>query len=86
MRKLTDDGWVTKSENPDDRRVTLLHITPKTQKAFDRIYDKFTGQHHDIMHGNCDACAANIGAQTFSNFERHIEDALTLAASWLPVT
>lgn len=81
LRKLTDEGWVTKSEDPDDRRVILLHITPRTQDAFDRIYDKLAGQHSDIKRSNCDACAANIRAQAFSDFERRIKDALTLATS-----
>lgn len=81
LRKLSDDGWVKKAEDPEDRRVILLHITPKTQAAFDRIYDKLAGQHTEIKRSNCDACIANIRSQAFTEFERRIKDALLQTAS-----
>ena len=40
LRSLGEDGWITRSENPDDVRVILLHITLQIQAAFDRIDDK----------------------------------------------
>lgn len=76
LRKLAEDGWVTKIEDPSDRRVILLHLTPKTQKAFDAIYDKLAGQHTEIKRSNCDACIANIRAQAFGEFEQRIKHAL----------
>ena len=80
LRKLTEDGWVVKEEDLDDRRVILLHGTDKTRDAFDRIFDKLSGQHSVIERTNCDACAVNIRAQAFTEFERRIKDALLEAS------
>lgn len=76
LRKLTQEGWLVKKEDADDRRVILLHVTPKTQTAFDNIYDKLSGQHVDIKRSNCDACIANVRAQAFTEFESRIKEAL----------
>ena len=76
LRRLSEDGWVTKTEDAEDRRVILLHITPKAQKAFDNIYDRLAGQHTDIKRSNCDTCIANVRAQAFTEFEQRIKDAL----------
>jgi DNA-binding MarR family transcriptional regulator len=80
LRKLTEEGWLVKSEDPSDRRVILLHITPKTQNAFDSIYDSLAVRHADIKRNNCAACIVNVGAQAFTEFEQRIKHALAEGA------
>lgn len=76
VRKLDEDGWISRSEDPDDKRVVLLHITPKTQAVFDAIYDSLGAHHAEIRRSNCEACAANIRAQAFAEFQSRIKGAL----------
>lgn len=76
LRKLADDGWITRTEDPEDKRVVLLDITPKTQAVFDKIYDSLDAHQRGIQRLNCEACAANIRAQAFSEFENRLRGAL----------
>lgn len=76
LRKLTDDGWITRTEDPDDKRAVLLNITPKTQAVFDKVYESLNAHHAGVQRLNCEACAANIRAQAFSEFEHRLRGAL----------
>lgn len=76
IRKLAEDGWITRSEDPDDKRVILLGITPRTQAVFDRIYDSLEDHHATIKRTNCDACASNIRAQALAEFQGRLRGAL----------
>lgn len=76
LRKLADDGWITRIEDPADKRVTLLDITPKTQSVFDKIFSSLDAHQLGIQRLNCEACTANIRAQAFSEFESRLRGAL----------
>lgn len=76
VRKLAEDGWITRTEDPDDKRVILLGITPHTQAVFNRIYDSLEGHHTDIKRANCDACVSNIRAQALAEFQGRLRGAL----------
>jgi len=76
LRKLADDGWITRTEDPEDKRVMLLDITPRTQAVFDMIYDSLDAHQLGVQRFNCQACAANMRAQAFSEFENRLRGAL----------
>ena len=77
IRKLSEDGWIARHEDPDDKRVMLLSITPKTQAVFDNVYDSLDAHHRGIRRSNCDACATHIRAQAFAEFETRLKGALS---------
>jgi len=77
LRKLEDEGWISRSDDPEDKRAHLLHITPKTQAVFDRIYDGLSAQQALVQRSNCEACVAHVRAQAFAEFEKRLHGALT---------
>lgn len=76
LRKLEEEGWISRVDDPGDKRAHLLHITPRTQAVFDRIYDSL-GAHQELaQRTNCAACVANVRAQAFTDFEKRLHGAL----------
>ena len=76
LHKLADDGWITRTEDQEDKRVVLLAITSKAEAVFKKIYESLEAHHLVIQRLNCEACAANIRAQAFSEYEHRLRDAL----------
>jgi DNA-binding MarR family transcriptional regulator len=46
---LEADGWVTRSPHPDDRRATIISITPASQAALTTLRDSYEGLAHDLL-------------------------------------
>jgi DNA-binding MarR family transcriptional regulator len=48
---LEADGWVTRSPHPDDRRATIIAITPTAQAALSTLRSSYEGLAHDLLAG-----------------------------------
>jgi DNA-binding MarR family transcriptional regulator len=46
---LEADGWVTRAPHPDDRRATLISITPAAQAALTTLRESYEGLAHDLL-------------------------------------
>jgi DNA-binding MarR family transcriptional regulator len=46
---LEADGWVTRSPHPDDRRATIISITPSAQDALSTLRSSYEGLAHDLL-------------------------------------
>jgi DNA-binding MarR family transcriptional regulator len=46
---LEADGWVTRSPHPDDRRATIISITPTAQAALLTLRSSYEGLAHDLL-------------------------------------
>jgi DNA-binding MarR family transcriptional regulator len=46
---LEADGWVTRSPHPDDRRATIVAITPAAQDALATLQEGYEGLAHDLL-------------------------------------
>jgi len=46
---LEADGWVTRSPHPDDRRATIIAITPAAETALASLRDNYEGLAHDLI-------------------------------------
>jgi DNA-binding MarR family transcriptional regulator len=46
---LEADGWVTRSPHPDDRRATIISITPTAQDALSTLRSSYEGLAHDLL-------------------------------------
>jgi DNA-binding MarR family transcriptional regulator len=46
---LEADGWVTRSPHPDDRRATIISITPAAEVALAGLRDNYEGLAHDLI-------------------------------------
>jgi DNA-binding MarR family transcriptional regulator len=46
---LEADGWVTRSPHPDDRRATIIAITPAAEAALLVLRDSYEGLAHDLL-------------------------------------
>jgi DNA-binding MarR family transcriptional regulator len=51
---LEADGWVTRSPHPDDRRATIIAITPAAEAALSVLRESYEGLAHDLL-DNVDA-------------------------------
>src|ERR1700728_1479725 len=48
---LEADGWVTRTPHPDDRRATIISITPTAQAALSTLRSSYEGLAHDLLAG-----------------------------------
>jgi DNA-binding MarR family transcriptional regulator len=48
---LEADGWVTRTPHPDDRRATIISITPAAQTALSTLRESYEGLAHDLLAG-----------------------------------
>jgi DNA-binding MarR family transcriptional regulator len=48
---LEADGWVTRTPHPDDRRATVISITPAAQAALATLRESYEGLAHDLLAG-----------------------------------
>jgi DNA-binding MarR family transcriptional regulator len=48
---LEADGWVTRSPHPDDRRATIISITPTAQAALSTLRSSYEELAHDLLVG-----------------------------------
>src|ERR1700749_4259050 len=48
---LEADGWVTRTPHPDDRRATIISITPTAQAALTTLRSSYEGLAHDLLAG-----------------------------------
>src|ERR1700733_1339568 len=48
---LEADGWVTRSPHPDDRRATIIAVTPTAQAALWTLRSSYEGLAHDLLAG-----------------------------------
>jgi len=46
---LEADGWVTRTPHPDDRRATIIAITPAAETALASLRDSYEGLAHDLL-------------------------------------
>ena len=48
---LEADGWVTRTPHPDDRRATIISVTPAAQTAISTLRESYEGLAHDLLAG-----------------------------------
>src|SRR6185312_16641458 len=48
---LEADGLVTRTPHPDDRRATIITLTPAAQTAISTLRDSYEGLAHDLLAG-----------------------------------
>jgi DNA-binding MarR family transcriptional regulator len=48
---LEADGWVTRSPHPDDRRATIISLTPAAESALVGLRENYEGLAHDLLDG-----------------------------------
>jgi DNA-binding MarR family transcriptional regulator len=48
---LEADGWVTRTPHPEDRRATIIAITPAAVTALAALRDSYEGLAHDLLGG-----------------------------------
>ena len=62
---LEADGWVTRTPHPDDRRATIITLTPAAQTAISTLRDSYEGLAHDLLAGidpaDLAACQSVLG-------------------------
>jgi DNA-binding MarR family transcriptional regulator len=46
---LEADGWVTRTPHPEDRRATIIAITPTAQGALTTLREGYEGLAHDLL-------------------------------------
>jgi DNA-binding MarR family transcriptional regulator len=46
---LEADGWVTRTPHPEDRRATIISLTPAAETALARLQDNYKGLAHDLI-------------------------------------
>jgi DNA-binding MarR family transcriptional regulator len=46
---LEADGWVTRTPHPDDRRATIITLTPAAQTAISTLRDGYEALAHDLL-------------------------------------
>jgi DNA-binding MarR family transcriptional regulator len=46
---LEGDGWVTRSPHPEDRRATIIAITPAAESALSVLRESYEGLAHDLL-------------------------------------
>jgi DNA-binding MarR family transcriptional regulator len=46
---LEADGWVTRSPHPEDRRATIIAITPAAEAALANLRDSYESLAHDLL-------------------------------------
>ena len=46
---LEADGWVTRTPHPEDRRATIIAITPAAVSALAALRDSYEGLAHDLL-------------------------------------
>lgn len=46
---LEADGWVTRSPHPDDRRATIISLTPVADATLARLREHYEGLAHDLL-------------------------------------
>jgi DNA-binding MarR family transcriptional regulator len=62
---LEADGWVTRTPHPDDRRATIITLTPAAQTAISTLRGSYEGLAHDLLAGidpaDLAACQSVLG-------------------------
>jgi DNA-binding MarR family transcriptional regulator len=48
---LEADGWVTRTPHPEDRRATIISITPTAEAALTTLRSSYEGLAHDLLAG-----------------------------------
>jgi DNA-binding MarR family transcriptional regulator len=48
---LEGDGWVTRSPHPEDRRATIISLTPAAESALVALRGSYEGLAHDLLDG-----------------------------------
>jgi DNA-binding MarR family transcriptional regulator len=70
---LENDGWVTRSPHPDDRRATIISLTPAAESALAGLRENYEGLAHDLLTGvpadDLERCWSVI-----STIERRLDD------------
>jgi len=46
---LEADGWVTRTPHPEDRRATIISLTPAAETALARLQDHYEALAHDLV-------------------------------------
>ena len=62
---LEADGWVTRAPHPDDRRATLISITPAARAALTTLRESYEGLARDLLNdinpADLAACQSVLG-------------------------
>lgn len=62
---LEADSWVTRTPHPDDRRATIITLTPAAQTALSTLRDGYEALAHDLLAGidpaDLAACQSVLG-------------------------
>jgi len=46
---LEADGWVTRAAHPDDRRATIISLTPAAESTLEQLDQTYRGLAHDLL-------------------------------------
>jgi DNA-binding MarR family transcriptional regulator len=46
---LEADGWVTRTPHPEDRRATIISLTPAAETALARMQENYQALAHDLI-------------------------------------
>jgi DNA-binding MarR family transcriptional regulator len=46
---LEADGWVTRTPHPEDRRATIISLTPAAETALARLQENYAALAHDLI-------------------------------------
>ncbi len=61
LNRVEKAGFLTRSNNPGDRRSLLINATPAGRHAIEWLYEEFDGTIHQALAGNHDFTPESIG-------------------------
>lgn len=70
---LEADGWVTRTPHPQDRRATLISLTPAAESALARLQDHYEGLARDLV-GDTDPDDLARCWSVITTIERRLDD------------
>lgn len=83
---LEADGWVTRSPHPEDRRATIVSITPASEAALATMRAGYEGLAHDLLAGigeddlaKCQSVLGTIQARLDDVVSARMADGLSAA-------
>ena len=80
---LEADGWVTRSPHPDDRRATIISITPTAEAALTTLRSSYEELAHDLVAGIDPADLARCQA-VLGTIQDRLPDAVKTRAAATP--
>jgi DNA-binding MarR family transcriptional regulator len=73
---LEADGWVTRSPQPGDRRVTIISLTPVADATLARLREHYEGLAHDLLTDFADEDLARCRA-VITALEERLDDVVS---------